>query len=258
MEHVDVQSALEFALEAAWTAGRVTLRYFQTDLAIERKADRSPVTAADREAEEALRAMIESTWPEHGIIGEEFAHKQGDSTLKWILDPIDGTKSFICGVPLYATLVALIDEERPLLGVVHFPALNETVYAARGKGCFWNGRRARTSSVDTMAQATLVASGLRHFAPHGKAEAWQRLVAATGIQRTWGDAYGYALVATGRAEIMVDPVMAVWDAAPIQVIMEEAGGHFTDWQGTATIHQGEGIATNAALFDEVMRLIGSA
>jgi histidinol phosphatase-like enzyme (inositol monophosphatase family) len=246
---------LEFALDAAWQAGRITLGYFQADMTTEFKADNTPVTIADRQAEQKLRELIGRYWPDHGIIGEELGRQAGPSGLTWIVDPIDGTKSFVHGVPIYANLIALTDERRPLLGVAHFPALNEIVYAVRGEGCYWNGRRARVSTVSDLKDAALLTSDFDSFAPHGKGEAWQRLMNATYIQRTWGDAYGYALVATGRAEIMADPIMEVWDCAPLQVIVEEAGGTFTDWQGTPTIHARESIATNGALFDQVMRLI---
>lgn len=256
MSDLSTDALLAFALDAAWRAGRLTLGYFQTGVAAERKADNSPVTVADREAEQTLRRMIADAWPTHGIIGEEYGRSPArGSDYTWILDPIDGTKSFVSGVPLYATLLALTVRDEPLIGVAHFPALDETVYAVRGGGCFWNGRRARVSAVSQMDQAVLLASGL-HFEPFpAKAAAWERLVAATYIQRTWGDAYGYALVATGRAELMVDPIMSLWDCGPLQVIMEEAGGTFTDWQGNATIYAGESIATNGALFAETMRLV---
>ncbi|HEY65751.1 MAG TPA: histidinol-phosphatase [Caldilineae bacterium] len=250
-----LRSLLEFALDAAWQAGRITLGYFQTSVATERKADNTPVTIADRQAEQKLRELIERYWPDHGIIGEEFGSRESPSGLTWIIDPIDGTKSFVHGVPLYAVLIALIDSQTPLLGVIHFPALGETVYAARGEGCYWDGRRARVSTVSDLKDATLLASELDTFASHGKAEAWQRLIDATYIQRTWGDAYGYALVATGRAEIMVDPAMEVWDCGPLQVILEEAGGTFTDWNGVPTIYGREAIATNGVLFDQVMALV---
>ncbi len=250
-----LRSLLEFALDAAWQAGRITLGYFQAGVATEFKTDNTPVTLADRQAEQKLRELIARYWPDHGIIGEEFGHQVGSCELTWILDPIDGTKSFVRGVPLYANLLALTDGKTSLVGVVHLPALGETVYAARGEGCYWNGRRACVSTVSDLKDAALLTSDFDSFAPHGKGEAWQRLVDATYIQRTWGDAYGYALVATGRAEIMVDPAVEVWDCAPLQVIMEEAGGTFTDWQGTPTIHAREAIATNGALFDAVMRLV---
>jgi histidinol phosphatase-like enzyme (inositol monophosphatase family) len=254
-ENVSTQDLLQFALDAAWQAGQLTLGYFQRQIVAERKADRSPVTIADREAEKKLRQLIGQRWPDHGILGEEFGHAASDSPYTWILDPIDGTKSFVSGVPLYANLLALTDGERPLIGVAHFPALKETVYAVRGGGCYWNGRRVHTSPVDKLEEAVLLASELNGFGPLGRGDAWRRLVEATYIQRTWGDAYGYTLVATGRAEIMVDPIMAVWDCGPLQVIMEEAGGTFTDWQGQATIHANESIATNGLLFEQVMALL---
>lgn len=246
---------LEFALDAAWQAGKVTLGYFQSGIGFEKKPDNSPVTIADQQAERKLRELINRHWPNHGIIGEEFGEERGSSGLTWIIDPIDGTKSFVHGVPIYGVLVALAEGDRSLVGVAHFPALNETVYAARGQGCFWNGRRVRVSSVDKLAEATLLSSDINTYKDYGREEAWQKLLNATYIQRTWGDSYGYALVASGRADIMVDPWMAVWDCGPFQVIMEEAGGTFTDWNGHSTLHGGEAIATNGALFEQVMNLV---
>jgi histidinol-phosphatase len=251
----DPQILLEFALEAAWKAGRVTLRYFQSGLLVERKADNTPVTLADKTAEETLRELINNKWPDHGIIGEEFGQQNGQTRYRWIIDPIDGTKSFVSGVPLYGTLLALTDGPEALLGVAYFPALDEMLYAVRGGGCYWNGRRARVSQTSSLADAVLLTSELNYFHPTKRWQAWQRLVERTYVQRTWGDAYGYFLVATGRAEIMVDPAMRLWDCAPLQVIMEEAGGTFTDWKGTPTIHGNESVATNAVLFDQVMDVI---
>jgi histidinol-phosphatase len=251
------EELLAFALDATWHAGRITLGYFQTNLAAERKADNSPVTIADRKAEESLRDLIQKRWPDHAFIGEEYGHSPGDSEYTWVIDPIDGTKSFISGVPLYAVLLALVKDRESLLGVMHFPGLNETVYAARGRGCYWNGRPARVSEVSSLADAVLLASDLNTFAEYGRQTAWEQLIKATYIQRTWGDAYGYALIATGRAEVMVDPVMAIWDSAPLQVILEEAGGTFTDWKGNATIFGGESIATNGRLYNQVMAVLNS-
>lgn len=246
---------LEFALDAAWQAGRITLGYYQSGVTVERKGDNSPVTIADKQAEQKLRSLIQTHWVDHGIIGEEYGAEPGKSSLTWIIDPIDGTKSFIHGVPFYGVLLALVDGETPLVGVAHFPALNETIYAAQGMGCYWNGRRAHTSSVTELKDAALMASDLTTFEAWGKGAEWDRLVESTYIQRTWGDSYGYALVATGRAEIMVDAVMNVWDCAPFGVIMPEAGGTFTDWKGTSTIHGGESVGTNGALFNTVMQTI---
>ncbi|MCC6802695.1 MAG: inositol monophosphatase family protein [Anaerolineae bacterium] len=249
---MNLQPLLDFALDASWQAGRITLGYFQTGVAVERKSDNTPVTIADRSAEERLRSLIGTRFPDHGIIGEEYGEQPGSSGLSWIIDPIDGTKSFAAGVPLYGSLLALVEGDRVLVGVAHFPALNETVYAARGLGCFWNGRRARVSSVGSLADSVLLMSDVKGYGD--KTAAWQKLIDSTYIQRTWGDSYGYLLVATGRAEIMLDPKMAVWDCAPFGVIMEEAGGTFTDWQGKATIYAGEAVATNGTLFEQVMAI----
>lgn len=249
---------MEFALDAAWQAGRVTLAHFQTGLVAERKADNTPVTLADRAAEQTLRELITARWPGHSMMGEEYGHSAGQdqsSGYTWVIDPIDGTKSFVSGVPLYAVLLALVHDEAPLLGVMHFPGLNETVYAARGRGCYWNGRRARVSSIDKLGDAVLLASDIDTFGRYNREATFKRLIRETYIQRTWGDAYGYALVATGRAEVMLDPAMAVWDCGPLQVIMEEAGGTFTDWKGTPTIFGGEAIATNGALYEQVMAIV---
>jgi len=253
-----LNTLLDFALDAAWQAGRTTLAHFQTGLVAERKADNSPVTIADRAAENVLRRLIMERWPDHSLIGEEYGHTAGSNGSEgytWVIDPIDGTKSYVSGVPLYAVLLALVKDDEPLLGVMHFPGLNDMVYAARGRGCYWNGRPAKVSNVAKLSDAVLLTSGLNNFVPFNRQGAFQRLVDSTYIQRTWGDAYGYALVATGRAEIMLDPVMAVWDCGPLQVILEEAGGTFTDWEGTPTIFGGESIATNGLLFDEVMAIV---
>lgn len=246
---------LNFALDAAWQAGRVTLGHFQTGVAVQRKADNTPLTIADQQAEQMLRQLIEQAWPEHNIIGEEYGRTQNNSPFTWVVDPIDGTKSFMCGVPLYANLLALLKDDEPILGVINLPALNEMVYAVRGGGCFWNGRPTHVSTTSQMADAVILCSDLDTFAEYGRAASWQKLIDASYVQRTWGDAYGYALVATGRADVMVDPIMALWDVAPMKVIMEEAGGTLTDWQGNATIHNAESIATNNHLLSDVLALL---
>lgn len=251
---VQLSAYLDFALNAIWEAGRITLGYFQTSLQVERKADDSPVTIADRRAEEYLRERIGQKYPLDDIIGEEFPSQQGRDTLVWVIDPIDGTKSFIHGVPLYGQLLALVDGGTPLLGIAHFPALNETVYAAQGMGCFWNGRRARVSDTERLDEATMLFSDVAGW---GEAQpVFDQLVAGTRLQRNWGDCYGYALVATGRADLMIDAAMNVWDSAPFQVIFEEAGGSFTNWQGEPNIYSRQTVGVNAALRDEVIAITG--
>lgn len=246
---------LDLALGAAQDAGEVTLRYFQGDLAVEQKADETPVTVADREGERRLRARIEERFPDHGIVGEEFGTVRAGAPYRWMLDPIDGTESFIRGVPLWGVMVGLENEGEPLLGVLHFPALQETVWARRSGGAWWNGKRARVSSVARLEDATLLMSDPRTFEPVGLQPALERLRARTKLERTWGDCYGHALVATGRAEIMLDPIMSEWDASPLLPILEEAGGRFSDWTGARTVRGGNAISTNRLLYDAVIALV---
>lgn len=250
----DLDQRLSFAQDIIYEAGRLTLGYFLRQIDVERKGDSSPVTAADRGAEEYLRRAIQSRYPQDGMIGEEYGEEAGSSGLTWIIDPIDGTKSFTHGVPLYGCLLALADESRqPILGIAHFPALNETLYARKGGGAFWNGRRARVSKVESLGDAVMLCSDLDSWKERTPVR--DRLSRATYFQRTWGDSYGYLLVATGRAEIMIDAWMAIWDCGPFGVILPEAGGTFTDWKGVNRIDGGEAFATNAVLYDAVLRLI---
>lgn len=252
-ENMNTQHLLNFALDAVWQAGRITLGHFQTAVSVQKKADNTPLTIADQQAEKKLRELISAAYPNHTIRGEEFADSESESRFTWIIDPIDGTKSFVCGVPIYANLLALMDGDEAIIGIMNFPALNETVYAVQGGGCFWNGRRASVSNTERLKDAVLLTSGLNYFKE--KQAAWNRLLEATYIQRTWGDAYGYALIATGRADVMTDPAMALWDIAPLKVIMEEAGGTLTDWQGEPTIYHEECVATNGRLHKEVLATI---
>lgn len=248
-----------FAVEVAFRAGRISLGHFQTGVAVDTKEDASPVTIADRDAEQAARRMIERRFPRDGILGEEFGAVRPDAARRWIIDPIDGTRSFVRGVPLYGVLLALVEDDQSLLGVIHLPALNETVYAGRGIGCWWNGRRASVSDVATLEDAMLLTSDVANVHRYGRTAGWDRLVEGGATTRTWGDCYGYALVATGRAEGMFDPVLSVWDAAALPPIIEEAGGVITDWDGRADFQSGHLVATNAALAGEIRgRLEGSS
>jgi len=254
MTHDSLATQLEFAVEVAWRAGRVTLAHFQTGVAAEAKADLSPVTVADRASEALCRELIQARYPNDSILGEEMGESRADARRRWIIDPIDGTRSFVHGVPLYSVLVALEEAGEPVLGVIHLPALNETVWAARGEGCWWDGRRALVSQVDRLEDATVLTSEGR-FPDEVTFSGWRRLAARAANARTWGDGYGYALVATGRAEAMLDPVMSLWDLAPMKPIIEEAGGVYTDWHDGPGFPAASSIATNAALARQVRQLV---
>jgi histidinol-phosphatase len=251
-----LRSYLDFAVETAYLAGRLTLGCFQTGLEPEVKADASPVTAADRAAEVLIRQRIEARYPQHAIVGEEFGRAETEgATHRWFIDPIDGTKSFVRGVPLYAVLLGLEIEGTVEVGVAYFPALEEMLAAATGGGCFWNGRRARVSEVERLDQALVAFSDVASFEKHGWGAAWDRLQRATYHRAGWGDAYGYLLVATGRAEIMLDPIMNAWDCGPFPPILREAGGYFGDLRGNRTIHGGEALGTTERLLPQVLALI---
>jgi len=242
---------LDFAIDAASQAGRVTLASFQTGVPVEWKADASPITVADRAAEQLLRQLIGRRFPDHAVFGEEFGETDRDSTHRWIIDPIDGTQSFIRGVPLYGVLVGLEIAGEMVVGVAAFPALGEMVAAATGHGCTWNGRPAHVSTTSRLADASVSftsALNLSRLRP----SAWARLQQETRIQRGWGDCYGHCLVATGRTDVMLDPVLSPWDCAALLPILREAGGTFTDWTGRPTIEGGNGISTNGLLFDQVI------
>ncbi len=253
-------SRLDLARAIATEAGRLTLTFFQhRDLAVERKGDDSPVTQADRQAEALMRDRISAAFPDDGIVGEEHGEREGNSPFQWILDPIDGTKSFIAGVPLYSVLIGVLRERQSVIGVIHVPGLEETVYAATGQGTWWQRGgaepvAARVSSRSKLSDGVFVTSQVDSFADHKAAEAYTELEQAAYVTRTWGDGYGYLLLATGRIEAMVDPVMNLWDAAPLQPILEEAGGTFTDWKGNPGVHAGEGVATNSLVLDEVLAI----
>ena len=256
----ELRAALDFAVESAWLAGRVTLRYFQSGVAVERKSDASPVTAADREAEALLRERILRWFPQDGIEGEEFGASRPEARRRWILDPIDGTASFVHGVPLYGVLIGYELDDDPIVGVIHFPALGEMIEAARGLGCRWNGRPARVSAVDRIEDAAvLLTDSARPPSCPGKGPAllpgWPDLSTRADVVRTWGDCYGHALVATGRAEAMIDPVVSPWDVAAIVPVVEEAGGVFTDLAGRRTIRGGSAVSTNAALDRELRSML---
>ena len=252
----ELRELLEFAVMLARGAGDITLKYFRKQPETSTKSDGSYVTIADCEAESYLRRQIAERFPRDGILGEEEGELVGESGRRWILDPIDGTFAFVHGVPFYGVLIALAIEGEMSVGVVNIPALGEMVSAAKGGGCFFNGEPARVSSTSALGEALLLCTDFGAAEKHGLGPALERLQRRAKVSRTWGDCYGYVLVATGRADVMLDPVMNLWDCAPLLPIMEEAGGTFTDWRGSKTVNGGNSIATNGLLFQEVMKVIG--
>jgi len=248
---------LEAVDEVARLAGEIAFGMFASDIAVETKGDGSPVTPADRAAEIAAREWITARFPEHGIVGEELGVTNPHAPLRWFLDPIDGTASFIRGVPLWGTLVAVARGDVVIAGAIYCPAVEELVCAAQGCGAWSNHVQIRVSGTERLSDAVVLTTDGR-FARHPeRGDAWRTLGASAKESRGWGDCYGYLLVATGRAEVMVDPVMSPWDAAALYPVVTEAGGVITDWIGRPTAFGDGAIATNAALALEVRRILGA-
>lgn len=250
----NIKKIHDAAIAVARKGGDHTLTYFGTKMAIERKYDNSPVTKADREAEEIMREEINRLFPDHGIVGEEHGTENEDSSIQWILDPIDGTKSFIHGVPLYTTLVGVLVEDEPVVGVIYVPALEEICEAAKNLGARLNGEICTVRTCDTLSEATFLSTDATSSAEFGFADEFQELLDKTRINRTWGDAYGHMLVATGRADLMFDPILNIWDAAPLLPILTEAGGVYCDVTGKQTIQTGNGISCSKKLLPEVLEV----
>ena len=261
----DVARRLDVALEIAEEVEGVITPYFQSpDLLVETKSDDSPVTVAARDAEALLRQRIESAFPGDGILGEEHGEKIGSNAegFRWILDPIDGTESFIRGVPLFGTLIAVEYAGISVVGVINLPALQEMVYASRDQGAWHVARHqdpipAKVSRVSSLAGALFTSAGADGYKYVDRMRAYDQVAAACGKARGWGDCYGYYLVAIGQADLMIDPIMNLWDTAALLPIIEEAGGTYTDWSGIATTHSSNAVATNGLIHEDVLRILRS-
>lgn len=252
-----ITARLDLALDLARATGELTLSYFRTDdLGTEHKSDRSPVTVADRAAETLMRERIAAAFPDDGVLGEEEGEVAGTSGYRWILDPIDGTQSFVCGVPLFGTLIACEAEGEVVLGVVHCPAAGELVSAARDRGAWWSvdggaPRRARVSRTARLAEASFSTTSPQYFPSF---DLYRRVAQTARVTRGWSDCYGHLLVATGRLDVQLDPSTSIWDDAALMVVVEEAGGRFTDLTGGRRIGGGAAVSTNGLVHDEVLAL----
>jgi histidinol-phosphatase len=246
------EQELDLALYMAREAGREIMKHYQTDLVVETKRDLTPVTIADRKAEELVRGIIARETPDWGIVGEEFGVSNPEHPRRWIVDPVDGTKSFVCGVPLFGTLLALVENGVPLVGVIALHALGRTLWASQGGGAFVDGRACRVSGIERIEDAVLLDGCQTTIERLGYGDVWQGLRERAKVARGWGDCYGHFLVATGKAEIMFDPIAMPWDIAPLGVILAEAGGSFSGVSGDASVEAGSGISTNGRLHAAVL------
>src|SRR6056297_105563 len=240
------------AVEFAKAGGDTTLDYFQRSFELQFKSDDSPVTNADRNAERTIRNLINKHFPDHGIIGEEFGTENEDSDIVWVLDPIDGTQSFIHGVPFYTTLIGVLVNNKPEVGVVYAPALGEMASAAIGFGAALNGNPMKIRTCDALEKATFLSTDVTTYNEHGHEAALKQLLGKCRIHRTWGDAYGHMMVAAGRADFMIDPILNIWDAAALLPIVKEAGGSFSDLSGNETIQSGSALSTSYELKNAIL------
>ncbi len=247
-----LEELLTAAIEISELGGVRTLKYFRKGVEVERKGDESPVTIADRETEKLMRQEIKKRFPDHGIIGEEFEAENEDSEIQWILDPIDGTKSFIHGIPLYTNLIGITIKGEPQVGVINAPAMNEICAAAIGEGATLNGEPCHVSDNADLSKASVMTTDIVRYHLNGHGEALTDIIKAVRIHRTWGDAYGHMMVATGRADAMIDAVLNVWDAAALLPVIKEAGGVYSDFQGQESIETGSGISANPHLHAQIL------
>lgn len=249
---------LDAVSDVARAAGTVALRHFRTGLSVDTKGDGSPVTIADRSAEEVARAWISARFPEDAVLGEEYGFSGDEGRRRWFVDPIDGTRTFVRGVPLWGTMVAVAEGDHVLAGAIYCPAADELVAAAVGSGCWWNGVRCRVSTVASLDRATVLTTDDRFQHNPERAPLWQALAGRVAMSRTWGDCYGYVLVATGRAELMVDDRLNPWDVAALIPIIGEAGGVYSDWSGACSVDGSDGFASNAVLAAAFTKALGVA
>ena len=258
---------LKIALKTAELAEENILKFYQNDVGVEWKADKTPVTIADKGTEELARKFWAKETPGFGVIGEEFGIESPDAEFQWVIDPIDGTKSFIHGVPLFGTLIALYHKNVPIASVIRLPAMKSAVWAVNGGGAFLDGREVHASKVSQLSDALVLSGTVNTMEDKGFGEGFTKLRRSARLHRGWGDCYGYYLVAAGRAEIMVDPVVSLWDIAPFPLLMKEAGGKFSTIDGkmelfdasgkpTAPIYEGfTSIASNGLLHGAALEML---
>lgn len=247
-----MDALLSAAIEAAKAGGEIARHYFRTNLSVETKADRTPVTRADRECEACITELLSRRFPEHGFLGEELGEQPGTSDARWIIDPIDGTKNFIRGIPFFATLIALEEAAQITVGVMYVPALGELLYARQGQGAFANGRRVRVSDVGHLDRAMLIHGGLSDLKTRPCWPAFLSLVDATARQRGFGDALGHSVVICGQAEVALEPEIKPWDVAPTKLLVTEAGGRYSDFTGSPSIYSGSAVISNGRVHDAVL------
>jgi histidinol-phosphatase len=253
---MDLLSAKETALSWLKPVSREILNWFQKEITVQQKADQSPVTIADQRAEEMLRKKIHRYFPDHGIIGEEFGNEAEDKEWVWTVDPIDGTRSFIQGLPLFATLLSLLHKGEPVMGIICLPALGETVWAVKGKGTYSGDRRLRVSAHSKIKDSVLATADLYCFREKKQLRFWNQLHSQAKLVRTYPDAFGHLMAIRGSVDVMVDPWAYIWDFAPCKIMVQEAGGTFMNFTGSKnSINEGSALVGNAKLVKALQKAI---
>lgn len=247
----EVNELKNFCEHLANESGKIIRQYFRTNVDVETKDDESPVTIADKKTEEVMRDLIEKEFPEHGILGEEFGKTNPDAEYQWILDPIDGTKSFITGAVTFGTLIALLKNEKPILGVINQPILNEFLLGDN-ETAELNHRPVKVRECNDLSKATLLTTDHFMIDEFQNLRNFEKLAKKVKLYRQWGDCYGYYLIATGFADIMIDPIMSVWDTMALIPIINGAGGVITDYQGNDPVKGDSTVASCKQLHKKVI------
>jgi len=255
----ELLTAKDAALAWLTPVSREILKWFRNEFTVDLKADQSPVTIADRKAEEILRRHIHKEFPEHGIIGEEFGDESPGKDWVWTIDPIDGTRSFVRGLPLFSILLSLLHKGEPAMGIICLPALGETAWAVRGQGTFCEGRRIQVSKESRLDRATVGTADMYCFRETKRLKLMQALQKQAGLVRTYPDAFGHLMAIRGVLDVMVDPLAFVWDYAPIKILALEAGGVFENFTGRrSSIREGTALVGNAGLVRKIRKLAAPA
>ena len=250
----DHSALMEFIRLLAEESGALIRRYFRSGYSVDSKTDETPVTIADRQAEERMRELIRQRYPSHGILGEEYGHHQPEAPFQWVLDPIDGTKNFISHGYLFGTLIALVHEQKALLGAIHQPILQDLLIGDGGTA-WLNGDPVRVRACAGIEDAVFLTTDHYNVANFHNGPAFEKVAQRAALYRTWGDCHGYYLVAVGGADVMTDPVMNFWDRAALVPIIEGAGGRITDWQGGDPLYGNGVIASGGDIHEELIRLL---
>lgn len=250
-----MDTIISAAIEAAKAAGEVALHYFRTNLKVETKADRTPVTQADRECEAQITEILSQHFPAYGFLGEEMGERAGQVNTRWIIDPIDGTKNFIRGIPFFATLIALEENGEITAGIMSAPAINDLLYARKGQGAFANGQQVHVSDVAELSQSMLIHGGLKDLKVRPCWGPFLCLIDATARQRGFGDALGHSVVIRGQAEVTLEPEIKPWDVAATKILITESGGRFSDFAGSPSIYTGNAIISNGRVHEAVVNIL---